>query len=115
MADYQGNLFNPKADAAAAQTGYYRDRNGQWWLITKRVQNPTEGSELWVFSYALVVPGNIYGFSVGKSMGTSVDPASAVESIDTFAYRWKLEHADKGTPLWFWLLVGYALYKRRRR
>lgn len=104
--------------------GYYRDTNGAWWVIQRELAPVTVNpGNVWHWRVALVVNyrnGNvpIYLASNGKpiapgwSSGTSSSPQNAVDHIDAFAIR----NRGKASAFPWWLLVvGYAMYKSRRR
>ena len=110
MADddtYKGKLFNyTDDDPVKADTGYYRDMRGVWWLIKREVTSPLDGGKVWQWTYAPVTPGNVYKVSPGFVMGTASSPQGAVDAINEAALRVKLA---KRSESWWPLVILAAL------
>jgi len=112
MADddtYKGKLFDyTDDDPVKADTGYYKDMRGVWWLIKREVTSPLDGGKVWQWTYAPVTPGNVYKVSPGFVMGTASSPQGAVDAVNEAALRIKLQAAKPSGSI-VGLLVLLAL------
>lgn len=110
--NFNGQLFSAQNGAS----GYYKDKRGVWWLISRRQDALDPLHFEW--ETAIVLNPDIYIASDGKairpgwSSGTSSSAQAALDHIDAFALRYKLQHQRSSS--WLWLLVAYVLLKKGR-
>jgi len=113
--NFNGKLF----DANNGADGYYQDTNKVWWLI-KRHQDPVNPLSF-EWETAIILNPDVYIASDGKairpgwSSGTSSSAQNAIDHIDAFAIRYRLQHPPSTPFPWLLLLVGYFLLKGKKR